>query len=351
MSAAAQLRHRLRVRSLASDRRAGSWARAKARHKQYEWMAQRRWRILSLAMLMCTPLAALPLMPNSFSRGIIVGVVAVGVPAAIWNITVSTTSTSMTMMGDEAEQWTAQELRRAIRGDRTSYLINRVPFDGHDIDHVLMTPAGLFVVETKWSSEPWSNPPGVDRQRSAREQLERAARKLTLWADLKPLLAAHSVPVTRVVALWGGDRSDSITPESDAGAAVMHGSEIKRWIKTQPLTSADGRWREEAWSALSRLIEKRERHDPTLTEVPRSLTDHASRLALTTASAVLFFLGLGSTLTTTGSPLALISCTAATAVVATVLRKRRRVTPLANGALISTIAVAALLMAAAAATL
>ncbi|KRC53356.1 hypothetical protein ASE19_13470 [Nocardioides sp. Root79] len=312
-------------------------------------MAQRRWRILLVVPLMCTPLAALPLMPNSFAQGIIVGVIAAGVPAGIWNITVSSTSTSMAMMGDEAERWTAQELRRAIRGDATSYLVNRVPFGGHDIDHVLMTPAGLFIVETKWSSEPWSNRPGMDRQQSAREQVEGVARKLTLWADLKALLAAHAVPVTRIVALWGGDRTETIEPQSVGGTAVMHGSEVKRWIRAQPAAGSDGLWRDEAWSALSRLIEKRERHDPTLTEVPRSLTDHLSRIGVTTASAVVIFLGLSTTFTSTHSALALIAGTIPTACIAVILRRRRLITPLANGALIATGAVAVLLLIAAAA--
>lgn len=149
----------------------------------------------------------------------------------------------------------------------------------------------------------------------------------------------------KIVVLWGGDRTEALKPHSVDGTAVMHGGDIRRRVEDQPAVAADGVWRDEAWLALSRFIEKRERHDPTLTEVPRSLTDHLSRTGVTTASAAVIFLGLSWTFTATHSVLALVAATTATVCISVILR-RRLVAPFVNGALIATAAVVLVIAAA-----
>jgi hypothetical protein len=68
------------------------------------------------------------------------------------------TGTASTMMGDTAEQWTAQELRPLSKDGWR--LINHFGLTSDDIDHLLIGPGGVFVLETKWSSTDWQSAAG-----------------------------------------------------------------------------------------------------------------------------------------------------------------------------------------------
>ncbi|WP_436702384.1 nuclease-related domain-containing protein [Nocardioides sp. BYT-33-1] len=250
------------------------------------------------------------------------------------------------MMGDEAERWTAQELRRLVRHDRDSFVVNRVPMDGHDIDHVLLTQAGLFIIETKWSSERWTDTAGIERRNTALQQVQRAGRRLMLWSELRRLITAHSVPVTWIVVLWGGDREETIKPEVGHDYAVLEGHDLRGWIGSRPTISTPGGWTTTAWTALDRYIAMREAHDPSLAEIPRSAAEHASRLGISTAVAVITFLSLGWLLTTTSSVVVLVTAALAAAAGAATLRRRRLLIPIANGVLATAAGVGVLLLAA-----
>ena len=95
----AKLRSTLDARSrrytLASDRRAGSWARAKARRAQYEFV-RRHW--LTLAAMGLTTFAVLVVsvqfISSDFARGLVVGGGLVGVASATWLWVVQVTGTA-----------------------------------------------------------------------------------------------------------------------------------------------------------------------------------------------------------------------------------------------------------------
>jgi hypothetical protein len=105
----------LRRRQLASDRRAGSWARAKARRQQRSYLA-RHWRRLAVGVaLVAVPfVCVLHFVREGFLRGLLVGSAATGALAVISYFVVQNTGTGSTMMGDLGEQLTAGELRRSL---------------------------------------------------------------------------------------------------------------------------------------------------------------------------------------------------------------------------------------------
>ena len=133
------------ARRLASDTRAGVWARGKARREQRRFL-KRKWRLFTGALLTWFALvaAAAAFMPGDLLRGMVIGAGAVAGPTGIWVLVIQLTGTASTMMGDTAEQWTAQELRPLSKDGWR--LINHFGLTGDDLDHLLVGP----VASSSW---------------------------------------------------------------------------------------------------------------------------------------------------------------------------------------------------------
>jgi hypothetical protein len=136
---------RLRERELAGDVRAGSWVRGQVRTDQRAFLRE-HWRLFTglAALTLAFALIVCALTPSMFLKGLILGVVLAAVPGVIWSWTMQVTGSAPRMMGDEAEQWTARELRKMRRqGWR---LVNQFQLALGDIDHVLIGPGGAYAV-------------------------------------------------------------------------------------------------------------------------------------------------------------------------------------------------------------
>lgn len=159
----ARAREASRRHALASDRRAGAYARDLARRRQYKF-ARHQWRLLVLVVTAFTLLPApfLWFLPGAELRAFAAGgLVTSGFWCAWWTV-VQLTGTASTMVGALGEQWSASELRKLSRqGWR---ILNHVVLRHHDIDHVAVGPGGVVVVESKWTAEPWAwNGPYLQR--------------------------------------------------------------------------------------------------------------------------------------------------------------------------------------------
>lgn len=230
------------ARRLASDARAGVWARGKARREQRRFL-KRKWRLFTGALLAWFALvaAAAAFMPGDLLRGMVIGAGAVAGPTGIWVLLMQLTGTASTMMGDTAEQWTAQELRPLSKDGWR--LINHFGLTSDDIDHLLVGAGGVFVLETKWSSTDWQSAAGRERQRRASTQAAANTRRLNLWAPFKKS-GLHAQPV---VVLWGADVGElthtSTSPFADIdGTPVLLGPTLQDWLRTPHRTpvSTDG---------------------------------------------------------------------------------------------------------------
>ncbi len=182
--------------ALASAQRAGVFARTKARTAQREYL-RRAWRVLLGLYVGLVASAAWPalFLPSAFVQGLTVGLALAGAAGAVASLVIIQTGTAPTMAGELAEQWTVEELKDLLEhGHR---LVNHVVIDGRgDADHVLVGPAGLFVLETKWSATPYQ--PDDPRLADTVGRLERRAENTRLQ------LKRHGVEtVTPVLVLWG----------------------------------------------------------------------------------------------------------------------------------------------------
>src|SRR5450759_489918 len=141
-------------RQLASRERVGRFSRGIA------WdlitsFARRHWIILFAALFL--PIVAfLPLffLEHVPARWITVGAAGISGPWIVAVMTILMSGAADPFMGLDAEASTADELRRLRRHGWK--LANGIKIrEKEDIDHLVVGPAGLLVVESKWSRHRW----------------------------------------------------------------------------------------------------------------------------------------------------------------------------------------------------
>jgi hypothetical protein len=288
-----------RMRVLASDARAGSWARGKARVAQREYLRE-HWRLYAALMvgLLGATLLVASLMPTGFLRGLVVGALLVVGPATLWSWTLQVTGTAPVMMGDMAEQWTAGELRK-LRG-RGWRMVNHFVLAKDDVDHVLVGPGGAFAFETKWSATSWRSDFGRARLRDAVAQAKANARILRLWHPLK----SRQVHVEPVVVLWGGgvkEWPDGERISQVDGVTVLTGHGLPKWAAGRSATALTDEQIADAWSALDAQVTRRDPLDELDHPVPASLEAIVARIGLAFLSGIFGLLFIGELLRLTDS--------------------------------------------------
>lgn len=265
---------RRRERELASDVRAGSWARSRARVAQRVFW-RRNWRVVvAFAAIVLVPGAlASWLIPSPFVGGVILGVALATVPGVIWPWTVLVTGTGPVMMGDQAERWTAHELR-TLRGHGWQ-LVNHFLLRRDDVDHVLIGPGGVWAVETKWSSS-WESPFAQERLRSAADQARSSARSMSLWTPMR----TRGLKVRPVVVLWGGGLRDLDPAERVRwvdDVPVVVGTSLAAWVRALPGDLLDGDTVASAYEAVDDQTRVRDVIDQELHPVPLSFDEFLLR--------------------------------------------------------------------------
>lgn len=295
-----RLRERRRERVLASDQRAGHWPRGKARRLQREYV-RRNWRRLGavgggLLLLMA---AATPLFPGPFARGLYLGSFSTAISGLIAFWVVAVTGTVPTMMGDDAEQWTAQELRKLRRSGWR--LINHISLEFRNVDHVLVGPGGAFAVETKWTANDWKVARDDSRVLEACQQVTRDARTMTLM-----LKKAGLGSVDPVVFLWGtGARhlpAVQAVRDGDAVTTVVAGPVAAAWRTGLRSGILNQDQIERSWSSLAAYCAQRDPREEVEAPVPLSVSELAGRAIVFVLAASASFLTAASWLSKGPSP-------------------------------------------------
>ena len=153
------------------------------------------------------------------------------IPWFVSLVVVQASGSGPVSMGAEAEEWTSTELRRLcgrrywLAGPRRRHLVDHVPLAGWDIDHVLIGPEGIAVIETKWCSDLWS---ASDQGRIAAAGRSARADARKLEAILRAVPHRLHLKVTPVVALWPAERSKP-APTDPGGTEVVWGLGLASW--------------------------------------------------------------------------------------------------------------------------
>jgi hypothetical protein len=320
---------RRRQRALAGDVRAGSWARARARTDQRAFLRE-HWRLYCLAIVVLLAPGGLvaAFMPNAFLRGLVLGVLLAAVPGALWAWTVQVTGTGPVMMGDQAEQWTAAELRKLRRhGWR---VVNHFLLRNDDIDHVLTGPGGAYAIETKWSASPWESDFGRARQRDAIRQVAANARLMSLWHPLRKL----TITARPVVVLWGGDVKNWRPTNSIQvidGVLVVAGPALSGWLGSLGGDVLNPSQIEDVWIAIEAHVTRRDPYVRHAHPVPASVTEIAIRALVSGAAVLLGLLFLGEVLRWTHSVAWTVMAGTASTGVALVISRIRQIRPMMVG--------------------
>lgn len=211
-----------------------------ARHEIREgWLRALRkhvvlWVVLVIALAVC--LAVYSLLPMASTRRAFW--IGFAVASALWGFAWMVQSLSNThgwSLGKLGEEATAEALSGFWQRRRGWRVINGLLFAGHgDVDHVLVGPGGVFVIESKWTSRtcrieqdrvvgPIGREPVSQAQDGARK-VERMLRHGSQHFD---------VAVRPVVVLWG-----SGAPHLDHG-----------WVEVDGVLVCEGR-RKQDWVQL-----------------------------------------------------------------------------------------------------
>lgn len=126
-------------------------------------------------------------------------------------------------LGSTGEELTGEQLAKL--GDRCR-VVHALPLKYGDVDHVVVTPAGVVAIESKFTSNPWTTRDvkagGRLTLAAAQARASASETRLRLRAYAKPL------PVEPLVVLWG--RTDLETELDVGGTAVVHGSRLTDWL-------------------------------------------------------------------------------------------------------------------------
>lgn len=268
-------RTRRREKELASDRRAGWSARTSVRER-HRAAVKAQWRVLAalgVAVLVVFGVAA-AFASGPFERGLIGGSGITLVACMVAALVVLTSGTAPLMMGETAEQWTAQELRPLI--EHGWKLVNHFGLGRGDQDHVVVGHGGVVLVETKWGGTPWDVDAGAVTFRRALEQTALNAKQLARWHEV----AKHGHPeVEPVLVVWGpAARKLHELPvrRHASGVVVMSGDQLQEWMLRRGrdrLTSAqvDG-----VYAELDRHLVRRDKRERASRPMPRSLGEMAT---------------------------------------------------------------------------
>ena len=205
--------------------RAG-WRRALRKHLSL-WISLIVVVISSIVLVVVVP------MPSAM-RGFWIGfVLAAGLAGFAWMLQIlsNTHGWSMGKVGEEATAEAVASWRRRRKGWR---LINGIYVAGHgDIDHVLVGPGGVFVIESKWTTKTCRIEHGSVKGLVGREPVSQAR---TGAGNVERLLLQNGFSladgiVRPVVVLWGPGRVHLADGWKDVGdVLVCEGPRKKLWL-------------------------------------------------------------------------------------------------------------------------
>jgi hypothetical protein len=273
----------------------------RTRHRQ---LLRQRWRffvLFGVAMLTAILVASV-FATGPLQRGFILGSGITIVAAMITAFVVLLSGTAPLMMGELAEQWTAQELRPlSNHGWR---LVNHFVLSHGDQDHVLVGPGGVVLVETKWSSTPWALDERDYFFRRALQQTADNAAQLQRWAGVQ----RHGAPLVEpVLVLWGAasDKIDgSPVRRHESGVLVVSGKQVQDWALRRGRDQLDEQQVQSIWSEITQQVRKRDVVDRDKRPMPRSVQELVLSALGCFVAALVGFVVAAQLLELTGSVLA-----------------------------------------------
>ena len=143
------------------------------------------------------------------------------------------------------ESHTVEELEAAKKAGLIWSGVNNVEVSGRDVDHIVLTPAGVLSVESKWRFK------GADRRYLAwaTGKAADAARQAKLILQSKGI--DYRTDVRPVLVIWGGARRELPMVQVVNDVTVVRGDHLQEWLKA----SSRGRLAQDHAEALQAKLE------------------------------------------------------------------------------------------------
>ncbi|MGC8513860.1 MAG: nuclease-related domain-containing protein [Acidimicrobiales bacterium] len=265
-------------RRLASDRRAGAWAESRAVGMRLDFI-RRGWLLVALGPATACALApSVLLIPRHARPYVLGGLVASGLWGAVYMVATMSGASSVSV-GALSEQWTARELRRLRT--RQWRLVNGVHYRSWDIDHVLLGPGGIVVVETKFSADGWERSRYTSRVTG--DAIDRVRRNAI---DVQLTLGKSALPddlVHPVVVLWGRSDKREVS-EKHGNVQVLSGHLLRGWLADLGDSGLDRATADRLYEKLVKQVTTRDQKDLDRAGLPaRPISSSISLILLATA--------------------------------------------------------------------
>lgn len=284
-----------RERYLAGDERAGAVARrsVRERHRATVRRSGRPLLLVALGTMAGFAVAAV-FADGPLQRGLVIGSGLTFTGCAMAALVVLGSGTAPLMTGGLAEMWTAAELR-PLR-EHGWHLVNHVRLQAYgDLDHVLVGPGGIVVVETKWRSEARDVVPDSRWFGPVLACAAEDARRVGLWHEV----ARHgSPPVQPVVAVWGPAARD-LPVRRHSGVVVLPGDELQQCVLRRGRAGLDDAQVDAVLTALDAQVARRDAADGAVPLPSTTLLLQA--LATGSVASLLLLLGIGWAMQATDS--------------------------------------------------
>jgi hypothetical protein len=185
--------------------------------------AGRIWRP-TVVLLLCVAVAIVAIAVIPFMRwrpgliGFLLGMTLTFIALAVLRVS------DPIVHGSWAEQWSLESLRKVA-----GWLVtDNLPFGDVDVDHVVVTPAGVLAVETKYSGRAFNTTVEADRHRRHLDSALAAARKVTSFLRTQKL---PDVPeVAAVLMVWGpGKPHPPDGAREDGGVVIVDAANPHVW--------------------------------------------------------------------------------------------------------------------------
>lgn len=206
-------------------RRAGAWARERAKERRRELIRKHRWPLARFAgVVVVIGVAAVAL------AGWLIGAWSAWFVAGAWYAAmVGTWLAAFELIdpvgrrwlaGAEGEKWTAEQLRRLRR--RGWRVVHNVMLEGGDIDHVVIGPGGVVAVETKSPDAGWE---WLLKEGIVDRWADQATRSAFRTEALVKQYAKLPIEVCPLMAVWATGRG-AVEPVERRGCRVVHGRDL-----------------------------------------------------------------------------------------------------------------------------
>lgn len=172
--------------------------------------------------------ATFSLLLDGYLEGLFTGVFATTIVAMVGLLFLLVSGITFQVSGAVGESNTTDVLRAARRRKDILGWIDNVEIESGDVDHLVLTPAGILVIDTKWHSHGLGVP---KLEADALASLASAARARNI------LRAVHHRPpaVTPIVVVWGGDQAQA-DGQWHLGVEFVSGQQLRGWLRARVKT-------------------------------------------------------------------------------------------------------------------